>query len=325
MRKINYKSILIKSSGLIIIIILLWNLDLYQIYNELINIKIGYFIAGLLLFLPMFLLKSLRWLYLLNKQSIHIIPKESLIFYASGLFLGSVTPGRIGEIIRVYYIKNKGYSSAKGLFTVFVDRLLDIISLLAIGYFGTLFLLGIHAKYFIIISLAIVSFIGLIPRLYLIRKKVKELLKWLINFLVPVKNTETLLRNVDIFMKSFQNMKLIDYLLVVSITLFSWVFYYLEMYIFTKALGLEISFLNITAIVSVTALVALIPITIAGIGTRDAALVLLFSQLNLSKESAIAFSSLLLLRMIINTLVCSIGWFLNKTKKSIKDIDHTLL
>ena len=126
-------------------------------------------------------------------------------------------------------------------------------------------------------------------------------------------------------MKSFQNMKLIDYLLVVSITLFSWVFYYLEMYIFTKALGLEISFLNITAIVSVTALVALIPITIAGIGTRDAALVLLFSQLNLSKESAIAFSSLLLLRMIINTLVCSIGWFLNKTKKSIKDIDHTLL
>lgn len=315
MKKFRYSNILTKSAGVIILTALLSRLNIKEILCQLSQINLGYYISGLILFIPILVFKSIRWGYLLEKQAIHISKNESMRFYASGMFIGAVTPGRVGEIIRVLYIKNKGYSAAKALFSVFVDRLVDILFLICIGYIGVVFFLSVFAKHIGIISLVFFTIIAFIVICVLIRGKLKGLLAWLIHYLLPVKNKESIMANMQIFMESFKNVGFKSWTFVILITLASWFCYYLEMFIFAKALRLDISLLYISAIVSTTALIALIPITIAGIGTRDAALVLLFSQVGLPKESAIAFSGLVLLMMVINTCICSVGWFLNKQEK----------
>jgi hypothetical protein len=53
----------------------------------------------------------------------------------------------------------------------------------------------------------------------------------------------------------------------------------------------------------VAAVLALLPISIAGIGTRDAAFVAVFSRCGVDAEHAVAFSSLILVWMLVNCVL----------------------
>tara|TARA_B100000315_G_C14566891_1_gene583404 strand:+ start:1311 stop:2234 length:924 start_codon:yes stop_codon:yes gene_type:complete len=301
--------------GIVILAILLSKLDINQIIQQLKQIDLCFYLYGLILFLPMILCKSIRWRYLLHMQSISITKKEALVFYTSGLFVGSITPGRFGEIIRVFYIKNKGYSTGKAFFSVFVDRLSDFLFLVGIGYLGMIFFFGLFTRSIELITLFFLT-VAIAVLIYVSKKgREKGVVKWFFDFLLPEKNKKVIIDNVQDFIKTFKilNFKYITFIII--ITTGGWLFYYLQMFFLSKALGIDISFLLISAIVSVVALAVLIPISIAGIGTRDAALALLFSQVGISKESAVAFSSLILLTMVINTAMCSIGWFFNKQEE----------
>ena len=309
------KRVLLKSIGFVILIVLLSKLNISGIWDYLVRVKLSYYLFGLSLFIPMLFFKSLRWKYLLDKQFINISQKESLIFYASGMFIGAVTPGRIGEVIKVSYIRNKGFSTGAAFFSVFVDRLSDILFLAGIGYIGTALLFGIFTEQIAVVSLFFSAIAVACVICTLTGERVKKAGKWLANFVFPEKSVGLVLRNTQEFMKSFKLLDIKTTILLILITAISWLFYYLQMFLFAKSLSLDVSFIQIIAIVSVATLIALIPVSIAGIGTRDASLVFLFSRLGLSEESAIAFSSLILLMMVINAGICSIGWFMNTSRK----------
>ena len=55
--------------------------------------------------------------------------KDSFLMYCSGLYLGVVTPGRMGEIAKALYLKKDGYSMGKSLVGAVLDRLADFIFL----------------------------------------------------------------------------------------------------------------------------------------------------------------------------------------------------
>ena len=73
-------------------------------------------------------------------------------------------------------------------------------------------------------------------------------------------------------------------------------------YLFFLALGLKIDFMIILAIVPLGIIVGMIPITIAGIGTRDAAFIYLFKDI-VPSHVMIAFGMIFSLRYIIPALV----------------------
>ena len=87
--------------------------------------------------------------------------------------------------------------------------------------------------------------------------------------------------------------------------------YFTLMYLLSQLLEINISFLAVVACVSISLAVSLLPISIAGLGTRDITLVALFSTLGLSSEAAIAFSTLLLLLYFVNSLICFPAWLVH--------------
>ena len=312
MKRFKLNGILVKSLGVVILIILLSRLDIKEISQQLRRINLGYYISGLALFVPLLFLKAMRWRYLLKGQSINISHRESIRFYLSSMFVGSITPGRAGEMIRVFYIKDKGFSIGQACFSVFIDRLADMIFLGAIGLVGMIFFLGLFERHIEVICVFLLSVIAAVVVFVLARDRSKRLVRRLATFLLPDGGSEAVVSNLRSFAKSFETIGFKSVAFIAFTTLVSWLCYYVEMFIFAKALTLDVSLWYISAVVSITALVALIPVSIAGIGTRDATLVLLFSQVGLPKESAIAFSSLVLLMLVLNAGICSIGWFLNK-------------
>ncbi|MCX5752609.1 MAG: lysylphosphatidylglycerol synthase domain-containing protein, partial [Candidatus Krumholzibacteria bacterium] len=83
-----------------------------------------------------------------------------------------------------------------------------------------------------------------------------------------------------------------------------------QCYLIADALDISISFLNIAFCISAANLISLLPISISGIGTRDATMIAMFSMLHLSRESAVSFSIMFL--FISNISACVIGaiaWF----------------
>ena len=122
-------------AGALLLALTMWQLDLGAIAAALKGI--GFVVlAGIALGLVAFhLLKSLRWRAILGAQDISYSFGGILEMYWSGLFLSVVTPGRLGDLVRVAYLKEDGIAIGRAAVGVVVDRLLDLgaIGLLALG------------------------------------------------------------------------------------------------------------------------------------------------------------------------------------------------
>ncbi|MCK4413422.1 MAG: flippase-like domain-containing protein [Candidatus Eisenbacteria sp.] len=89
-------------------------------------------VAGVLLYVLVYVLKTVRWLVCLSLQGIPAPYGGSLAAYTAGAAVGSVTPGRIGELIRWSFLRARGAGAARAAAGVLLDRILDVaITLLA--------------------------------------------------------------------------------------------------------------------------------------------------------------------------------------------------
>ncbi|MGQ9642936.1 MAG: lysylphosphatidylglycerol synthase transmembrane domain-containing protein, partial [Ignavibacterium sp.] len=97
-----------------------------------------------LLLLPVLLLLSLlnyfarfyKWDYYLSILKINLSKKDSLLIFMSGLLM-SVTPGKIGELLKAYLVKtvNKTPASVTAPI-IFAERATDFLSLTILALFG---------------------------------------------------------------------------------------------------------------------------------------------------------------------------------------------
>ena len=86
-------------------------------------------------------IRAWRWNLFLGAQDIHVPFLQANRIYLSGSFLGLLSPGRIGELYRVWILyRERTVSPGIGIASVIVDRLVDVVTLLSIGFLGFLYL-----------------------------------------------------------------------------------------------------------------------------------------------------------------------------------------
>ena len=68
--------------------------------------------------------------------------------------------------------------------------------------------------------------------------------------------------------------------------------FFAQCYFLAVALGLHIDFITITLFTAIANLISLIPISISGLGTREASLIYLFSLINVKPELAVSYALL---------------------------------
>jgi uncharacterized membrane protein YbhN (UPF0104 family) len=92
------------------------------------------------------------------------------------------------------------------------------------------------------------------------------------------------------------------------LTLASWAVTYLANYLYCVGLGLPVGYLEIAGISAVASLVASLPISIAGAGTRDAALIALLAPYGVDPPRAVALSALMLSNVLFVGAVCALAF-----------------
>ncbi len=77
-------------------------------------------------------LKVVRWEALLRARGIVYPLRRAWSAYATSLYVGMLTPGRVGDLLRIRYLRHDiGVPYAEGLATIVMDRLCDLYVLAA--------------------------------------------------------------------------------------------------------------------------------------------------------------------------------------------------
>jgi hypothetical protein len=308
------KKTLLKLLGIILFVFILTKIDLNSFFRLLKNINVFYFILAAFMAAPILIIKAYRWNYIKRTQKIDYRLSDSILMYGSGLYIGLLTPGRIGDFIKVIYLKNDGNSTGKSFVSVFVDRLADISFLFLVGYFGMFFFSQYLKQQIIFITLLVAFSFIILFMLFIKRKFFKKLTKKLFNFFIPNKHKEKIKINFNEFYYDLRKIRLKTIGVVFFITIAGWIVYFIQMFLIAKSIGVDISFFTMALFSCIAGLITLIPVSISGIGTRDLMMIFLFSLIGIGKEYAVAVSILILSMNLVMALIGLFCWL----KKPIK-------
>jgi len=293
---------------LIFFYIVFYKIDLKEVFKTLAQTNLFFVFLAALFTILMMIFQPIRWNYLKRIQGIKYSVKDSFLIYSAGFFFSSITPGRIGDFAKVFYLKKDSHSLGKSMVSIIVDRVADVFSLFLFGYLSLLFFFPairkeiVLSSFFILIILTFFIFFQKKGILRLIFERVSKII-------IPDKYQKSWRLNYQDFVNGLKHYQLKNYFVLFLFTLFNWSFYYSSMYFLAKSIGLDnIPLFYFIGSVSLAALAGLIPISIFGLGTRDATLLFFFSALGISPEKTIGFSVLFLFMLLIATLIGFLAW-----------------
>jgi uncharacterized membrane protein YbhN (UPF0104 family) len=289
--------------GPIIFIILFYvYVDFYKLIDILRASKWQFFVVGLALSPPLIYIRSIRWRIILSAYDIFYTKWQCFKIYFVEM-LAIMMVAAVGTFAKAVYLKRDGHGLLQPLLSIMAEKYYDYLLPLIFGAIS-LFLVWIgsdSASGLVLFSLlSLLAFIPahkacllLSPRL--LPRRLNELLQkkgWHIN--------EHLVKIHEIL-----NFKMYIY----SISAFG--LYFVSIYCLTKGLRLELGFFQVVLIMTITSLITLIPISVLGIGTRDAGLLAVFKFFGHTAEQAVALSMVLLLLRIAIVFIGSIFWFMD--------------
>jgi glycosyltransferase 2 family protein len=290
-KKIGTTALKIVISGGLFFIVL-YNLDLKQIFGQLHSISAGFVLKVALINVVILILKTIRWYLLINvSQRVISYPLVFSIFVRA-FFLGLITPGRLGEFIKVKYLSDSvpSYSMSRSLTTVLVDRFMDLLVLLGLSvggfflFFSSLTLqVGVSYLHFIILGGVLLG--GML--IILFRKPLDQFL-----LRVPFYyKAKTMIKDFIEGMKYYSPRIL---LLPILLTLLDTVLIGFQLHFIIIEFQLDSVFSYFQSLVSISFanVVSLVPVTISGFGAREGIYTILLGSVGVAGETAILVSLL---------------------------------
>ena len=117
-------------SGFILLWFVVRDLRWSDFLKELVSYPLWKYLVGLSSLSGVYIMKSWRWQILNRSFGIQIPLKTALIFYLSAGFLSVITPGRLGEFAKIYFLKRKyNVNTAMATSSVLLDRIWDVLVL----------------------------------------------------------------------------------------------------------------------------------------------------------------------------------------------------
>lgn len=267
--------------------VLLWfvvrDLQWQDFLKELASYPAWKYLAGLMILTAVYVLKSWRWQLLNRSFGIRIPLKTAIVFYLSAGFLSVITPGRLGEFAKIYFLKRKyNVSSAMATSSVILDRIWDVLVLslfasfsMTVFYAGSSIIILLLMAALLLVSLLVIVFpvaifapmLFVLQRFSRLHKKVEEVyIMWKSNRFKSIGRALAT--------------SLVSFLMLASVPV-----------LFSAGSPYPIGAMEGIGAISISNILSFIPISIAGFGTRE----LVFSEIwKLSaypKEVAISVST----------------------------------
>lgn len=288
--------------GPLLLIGVLIKVDFRQVLPILARVEVGHYAAGLAFTWLIVALRTWRWHEINREFGIRLTFRYELGLYHIAFALGALTPARAGEFVKVYYIGKRGFPASRAFGSILLDRMSDVIWILALGLPSVAVLLDEAGAswpmgHWVVFLLAVP---GLAAGVWAVwkwrgnrRGRGEDPMQWegrVISWFREIR-------------KILWGMRAGFLARIALWTAVSWMVQYFQCYLFSKAIGLDIALWDLAVMTNVIGIVSLLPITVAGVGSRDVTLVYYFAKLGLGAPEAIAYSTTLLSAVLGYVLV----------------------
>jgi len=296
--------------GIALFVYILFKLDVGSIINVVANANINYLLIAILFVVLLFFPQTLKWWVIARKQKINVGFLEAFKINIIANYYGFITPSKLGAIVRAGYLKKYAGGFAKGVSNFVLDKVLDLSSLFFLAIvFSYIFrdkLQILNAGYLILL------FGVLIFALFVLIKKERS--KFFLGIVFRKFVPKKLKQKAKIAFDSFyEDMPSYGFLLgVFLINILTWIMIYLISYFIGLSLGINLSFIYFLAILPIATVVAQIPITISGLGTREATMIGLFGLFNIEPVLVFSMSMIAIILTNIIPAIIAIVWTLGE-------------
>lgn len=294
---------LLRLLGPALLVLFLLNADLGQLWATLRGALLWPIALSLLLMPPFVIIKSWRWVQLLRQMGLDLDLPTACALYTVGLFYGATTPGQAGDLLKAVYLRDRGHPLAPALLSVVLDRLFDLLVMAALATIG-IFALGRLLPSRELQGLLVAGMgAGLVTLTVLLVAQGPR--QWALTVAMP-RFAPGLTGNLQRWNHELSSLSLRPgpVAAVVIASLISACFTFVRLWLLFLALGL--SAVPLYVVVGASALIAVLqvlPISIAGVGVRDAVLIAILRPYGYSDEQALTLSALFLLINLEHILV----------------------
>jgi len=235
-------------------------------------------IIGLTLF--NYLSRFLKWQYYLSLLDVKIKIPDSISIFLSGLVM-SITPGKMGEVLKSYLVKEvTGTSVSKTAPIVLLERLTDFISLIIIAIIGA---------YFFKFGKEISVGTGILFLVIIFVLSNKKLAIPLINFLEKFKFlAKHIVSFHNAYESSYKMLRLKPLILMLLLSAVGWFFECLGYHLILSNFGVELGLFWASFAYAFATIVGALTMLPGGLGATEGSLTFLVIQKGYSKEIAVA-------------------------------------
>jgi glycosyltransferase 2 family protein len=303
--------------GPVLLVILLVQLDAHQILNTLSHANLYWVLFSTVLIFPLIAIKTIRWQLILQAQAIHYRFWPAYGAYFASLFIGFLTPGRLGEFTKALYVwkdsqDKQPVSVAQALSGVIADRLFDLGAVILLSVFAIAHLQPDQFTWVLIGSAFLLMGGGLLlflnDRIYahvqacgLKAGKIGAKLFAANGWVTEVRNSLNQIQGTYLLM-------------TVLLTILAYALYFWQCYLLSMALNLPLNIFQVSYAIALGGLVTLLPISISGLGTREAVMVAYLGSWGISAEAALGFSLLVFITFYIGgSLLGAAAWLWRPT------------
>ena len=275
----------------LILTLILRSINLSQVLNVLKQTRLDYLAAALLLQCGSTAVSAYRWQLIM--QNLHFGQNFAFYWhsYFKGMFFNQGLPTSIGgDAVRMLDVAKLGFRKRDALYGVMVDRIIGLgalLSLTLLAYLLSPNLLPkqVHRPILMIISLGAAGFFGIfLIKYFTWMNRFPKLA--VINVIAQRLHQALSFKRILLVFASL----LIPFLALLGFFATGW------------ALGLEYSLMTYFALVPPALVLTVVPISVAGWGVREGALVGLFSLIGADKTAVLMMSLLYGITLIIVSL-----------------------
>lgn len=278
----------LKLIGVVLLVWIMSTVDWAQASQALLKLNPAYLLAYVVCFVVMMLVRTARLRLALSRLDHQLTFSDCYVATLEPAFMGVVTPGRLGEFTRVGYIHAHGVPMQEAISVVTIERLIDICVLLIFGFGGVVYIFAPAAYQFsggLVVVLGLLLFFGVIRSYDLLFQHLQKYLGWILRWepSFVARHRQALATSLHVVINRTAMPIFLLGLVCIALN-------FGQVYLLAKAFGFEADYLVVIFAYAAATLVSLLPISVGGLGTREATYIMIMGREGILKEQALLFS-----------------------------------
>jgi hypothetical protein len=251
-------------------------------------------------------LKAVRWNVILRARGIDYPASKALLAFSSSLYLGMLTPGRVGDVLRIQYLRHDtGVRYAEGLASLVVDRLADLYVLVGFVSIATVHWGRVLAPDLVAVTWIAVAGCVLAPLALLVPGVADRVLGAIYRKAAREPEAD----GMDLFLVALRDGTKRSLAPVLALTIGAFAFNFLQGWLLARSMGLGLSWLEVIGLQSVQSLMGLLPISVSGLGVREAFFAGVFPSMGLSPAVGASYGLLVFAVLyVVQVVLGAIAW-----------------